>query len=242
MSSAVDSATSLPAERVLPAKPWLSSAALNRLIAALVIVSHGLLFVLLPTGVISPASGSTPAVLVAEWIDAAATAPAEKAIRPLPPTRVPTPKTQAVPKRPAAESPSPPLTSTAASAPAAATVAASVSNAAATESAAATASAEAAPAGKVSPPRFDADYLKNPSPAYPRSSRERGEAGLVVLRVLVSRDGLPLDIELQRSSGYERLDDAALAAVRHWQFLPARQGGEAVAARVLVPISFNLRS
>ncbi|WP_153117635.1 energy transducer TonB [Rhodocyclus tenuis] len=242
MSSLVDSARAVAAERQPTAPRKRSPASLNRLIGVLVVAGHASLLALLPTGLISPASGSTPAVLVAEWIDAAATAPAEKAIRPLPPMPVPTPKTQAVPKRPAAESPSPPLTSTAAPAPAAATVAASVSNAAATESAAATASAEAAPAGKVSPPRFDADYLKNPPPAYPRTARERGEAGLVVLRVLVSRDGLPLDIDVQRSSGYERLDDAALAAVRHWQFLPARQGGEAVAARVLVPISFNLRS
>ena len=39
-----------------------------------------------------------------------------------------------------------------------------------------------------------------------------------------------------------RLDQAALDAVRQWRFVPARQGEQAVAAWVLVPIQFALEN
>jgi protein TonB len=97
------------------------------------------------------------------------------------------------------------------------------------------------PPAPVIPPRFEADYLSNPAPDYPRSSRELGEQGRVVLRVRVSPQGLPLEVYVHSSSHHERLDQAALAAVRAWRFVPARQGDEAVAAWVLVPVSFSLQ-
>lgn len=104
------------------------------------------------------------------------------------------------------------------------------------------AAAPAAPVFAPTPPRFDAAYLNNPAPAYPPLARRMGEQGRVLLRVLVSTVGAADRIELKQGSGSPRLDDAALEAVRRWRFVPARQGGEAVAAWVLVPISFNLES
>lgn len=98
----------------------------------------------------------------------------------------------------------------------------------------------AAPA-PVAPPRFDADYLDNPKPAYPPLSRRIGEEGKVVLRVFVEASGLPSQVEVRTSSGSERLDRAAVSAVGRWRFVPARQGSEAVAAWVLVPIVFSLK-
>ena len=92
----------------------------------------------------------------------------------------------------------------------------------------------------VVPPRFDAAYLNNPSPSYPALSRRHGEAGKVMLRVQVSSDGRPQQIELQRSSGYSRLDDAAMAAVRQWRFIPAKRGDENLTEWVLVPLVFKL--
>lgn len=88
--------------------------------------------------------------------------------------------------------------------------------------------------------RFDADYLQNPKPVYPAMSRRMGEEGKVVLRVRVSAQGLPLAIEIKQSSGFARLDEAARAAVEHWRFVPAKQGGEAVESSVLVPLNFTL--
>ena len=103
--------------------------------------------------------------------------------------------------------------------------------------------AAAAPAGPVtSAPRFDAAYLANPPPAYPMISRRLGEEGRVMLRVFVEADGRPSKVELRDSSGFGRLDDAALRAVRGWRFVPARRGDEAVAAWVLVPINFTLKN
>ncbi len=92
------------------------------------------------------------------------------------------------------------------------------------------------------PPRFDADYLDNPSPSYPPLSRRMGEHGRVLLRVFVSPDGAPAQVEIRESSGHERLDKAARDTVQRWRFVPARQGDRGVAAWVLVPISFSLRS
>lgn len=89
--------------------------------------------------------------------------------------------------------------------------------------------------------RFDADYLDNPKPAYPKVSRKLGEEGKVVLRVRVSAAGLPEHIELKHTSGSARLDQAALDTVMRWRFVPARRGNEAIASWVLVPVTFNLQ-
>jgi periplasmic protein TonB len=86
-----------------------------------------------------------------------------------------------------------------------------------------------------------ADYGASPPPAYPVRARRRGEQGTVMLRVLVGADGAVLRAELAQSSGYRRLDAAALEAVRkRWRFIAARRAGEAVESWVLVPIRFTL--
>ncbi len=92
------------------------------------------------------------------------------------------------------------------------------------------------------PPSFTADYLANPAPAYPPLSQELGESGQVRLRVAVDASGAPSQVEIAESSGFTRLDRAALSAVKRWRFVPARRGSEAVAGRVIVPIHFNLKT
>lgn len=89
-------------------------------------------------------------------------------------------------------------------------------------------------------PRFDADYLNNPSPPYPAAARRLRLQGTVVLRVTVSHSGLPLDIRVVQSSGASILDQAAMNVVREWTFVPARQGDEKISAAVDVPIRFVL--
>lgn len=61
-----------------------------------------------------------------------------------------------------------------------------------------------------------------------------------MLRVWVDANGLPDRIELEASSGYRRLDSAAIETVKRWKFVPARRGDQAIAAAVLVPIVFKL--
>lgn len=87
---------------------------------------------------------------------------------------------------------------------------------------------------------FSADYLHNPAPAYPPSSRRNGEEGRVLLRVRVSADGQAEAVDIQHGSGFSRLDDAAREAVANWRFTPARRGAQALASTVIVPITFRL--
>lgn len=102
--------------------------------------------------------------------------------------------------------------------------------------------AEAPAPAPVAPPRFSADYLRNPKPAYPGLSRRLHEEGTVVLRVYVSPQGSPERVELNKSSGYARLDESALETIKqHWKFVPARQGDTPVGGWVLVPIAFTLQ-
>ena len=97
-----------------------------------------------------------------------------------------------------------------------------------------------APAAVVAP-HEGANYLKNPRPPYPPVAMRQGWQGEVLVRVRVSPDGRAASVAVQRSSGRDTLDKAALEAVRGWLFVPARQGGAAVAGWVTVPIVFKLQ-
>ena len=99
--------------------------------------------------------------------------------------------------------------------------------------------APAAP--RIEQPSSNAAYLNNPRPGYPALSRRLREEGQVTLRVLVSPDGQPAQVELRSSSGSERLDRAARDAVARWRFVPARRGDTAIESWVLVPIVFKLQ-
>ncbi|WP_068804044.1 energy transducer TonB [Thauera phenolivorans] len=101
--------------------------------------------------------------------------------------------------------------------------------------------ASAAAGPTVTAARFDAAYLRNPAPAYPPLSRRLREEGKVLLKVRVSADGSARTVEVDQSSGSERLDRAAREAVARWRFVPARRGEQPVEATVLVPIIFKLQ-
>ena len=108
-----------------------------------------------------------------------------------------------------------------------------------------------APAGPAAPsgppaapslqlPSSNADYLQNPKPAYPALSKRLGEQGKIVVRVLIGADGMPQKAELRQSSGYERLDQAALNTVLKWRYVPGKRGGVAEDMWFNVPINFVL--
>lgn len=88
-------------------------------------------------------------------------------------------------------------------------------------------------------PDYDADYLHNPKPRYPKLAENNEWYGRVVLDVEVLASGSPGQIEVLKSSGHGVLDEAALKAVRGWRFIPARRGGLPTTAHVNVPISFD---
>ncbi len=92
----------------------------------------------------------------------------------------------------------------------------------------------------LTPPRFNAAYLNNPPPVYPPMLRRAGEEGRVVLRVFVTPHGLAGEVRVLNPSSSPQFDEAALAAVRKWRFVPARRGDTPVAEWVQVPIEFKL--
>jgi protein TonB len=105
-----------------------------------------------------------------------------------------------------------------------------------------TAIADADPA-TLSPPVVESvEYVRAPAPVYPADSSRRRERGTVLLRVLVDEAGRPALIQLERSSGFPRLDDAARAAVQQALFRPYEVNGVAQPAQVLIPIEFTRRS
>lgn len=89
-------------------------------------------------------------------------------------------------------------------------------------------------------PVYNAPELNNPSPIYPLQAKSRGITGKVVLEVLVSEDGKPLNVKIFSSSGSDLLDDSALETVSNWSFLPAKRFGNNVLAKIYVPIEFKI--
>lgn len=95
--------------------------------------------------------------------------------------------------------------------------------------------------GAATPPQFGAAYLNNPKPAYPALAKRMGMEGTVMLKVLVSREGTALKVEVAHSSGYATLDKAAAEAVKNWRFIPASRAFQPVDEWVQVPVAFRLK-
>ncbi|MBI4988691.1 MAG: energy transducer TonB [Rhodocyclales bacterium] len=79
------------------------------------------------------------------------------------------------------------------------------------------------------------------APAYPPLSRRLGEEGKVVLRVELDEQGSVSAARVATASGFPRLDEAALAAVKTWRCNPARRDGQPVRAVALQPFKFVLQ-
>ena len=62
-----------------------------------------------------------------------------------------------------------------------------------------------------------------------------------MLKVLVDPDGAPDRVAVDRTSGFEVLDAAAVKAVQRWKFHPAHRGADAVASWVRIPVAFKLK-
>jgi TonB family protein len=94
---------------------------------------------------------------------------------------------------------------------------------------------------QVGPSRGPSLAEGNAPAAYPLSARRRGEEGTTVVRARVDATGSVAHAEVARSSGVEAIDEAAVAAVRSWRFLPALDKGNPVASDVELPVVFRLR-
>ena len=99
-----------------------------------------------------------------------------------------------------------------------------------------------APPAPPPPPRVipasNIAYLLPPPIELPLASRRMGEEGLVLLRVRVGTDGLPKDVTVHRSSGFTRLDEQALWAMKRARFKPQTDGGVAIEWIVIAPLQY----
>jgi periplasmic protein TonB len=102
--------------------------------------------------------------------------------------------------------------------------------------------AHQAGAAPVTMPNPFATGLNNPKPPYPLISRRLNEEGKVVLNVCVSLSGLVENLKLEKTSGYQRLDDIAIETVKKWKFIPAKNQDRDINACYLLPVQFILRN
>ena len=79
-----------------------------------------------------------------------------------------------------------------------------------------------------------------PKPIYPKIAIRRGIEGDVSLRVMLTASGVVSSVTVEKPSGSELLDAAAVSAVKQWQFNPAMHQGEPAASVTTVPIEFKL--
>lgn len=83
-------------------------------------------------------------------------------------------------------------------------------------------------------------YIKEPNVMYPDKSVELGEEGKVKLAIIVNPNGSVDDIELIQSSGFERLDRAAIETVKQVKYQPKNVNGKPVRTRFVKEFSFVL--
>jgi len=99
----------------------------------------------------------------------------------------------------------------------------------------------APPAGPPAPTvvsNLDERRISGNPPRYPMESRRKKEQGTVVLRLVIGTDGRIENIGVAQSSGFDRLDQAALDAVRGWRWQPILQNGSAIPVRGVLSIPF----
>ncbi|MDF3126435.1 energy transducer TonB [Rheinheimera sp. 1928-s] len=92
------------------------------------------------------------------------------------------------------------------------------------------------------PPVASASNAVNKAPIYPMLSRRLKEQGTVYLQVLVLKNGKVGQLKLKQSSGFARLDQSALNAVRNWTYEPALKLGQPIDFWFVQPVVFNLNS
>lgn len=220
----------------------------NAVIALSVVALHvGLIWALQSGLLVRTAELIVPVEVLAQFIEPAA--PLEKPAPPSPPAPpvrpvkpAPVVQKKVVPQRALPSSPMPLAIADATPSPNAPT-GSLAQDVASTPAPVAT--APAAPPAPPAPPAIqlpssNADYLQNPKPAYPPLSKRLGEQGKVIVRVLIGADGVPKKAEMRQSSGFDRLDQAALSTVLKWRYVPGKRGGVAEEMWFNVPINFVL--
>ena len=91
------------------------------------------------------------------------------------------------------------------------------------------------------PPSTQGRGARITQPEYPPASRRAGEAGTVTLKVFVTEAGRAGKVEVAKSSGFPKLDEAAIKEVeRNWRFVPGKEDGKPVAMWHTFAVTFRL--
>jgi len=89
--------------------------------------------------------------------------------------------------------------------------------------------------GKVRPPK----KIKDVKPVYPAAAKSAKIAGVVIIEATIGADGKVIDTKVLRS--VPMLDQAALDAVRQWEFAPTLLNGVAQTMIMTVTVNFTLQ-
>lgn len=202
-----------------------------------IILLHIAFFYALESGLIRKAADTLPKEVFVSLI----TPEPERAPEPAPPQEAPKPKPKSVPivKKTVA----PPLPVLNIPSPTAVTAPPTPPQPAAPVAAAPEAT-PAAPATPAVPKTVTSgvEYIQKPQPEYPAASKRMAEEGTVILHVLVNEKGRAESVDIQKSSGSPRLDEAARQAARRALFKPYTEDGKAIRVYANVPITFKLES
>ncbi|MCT6699801.1 energy transducer TonB [Rheinheimera sp. 4Y26] len=218
------------------------------LIMTLVVAGHLLgLGVMFSQAETTPPAAKPAAVMVAALLPPASQAKPAAQVKPKQATPEPKPKAmpKTAPKKIPAKTPAKTVTKTAAKTPAKPVNTTTPSERAISTMVHHTAAkiASNTPASNaIAPPSADAKASQNRAPVYPTLSRKKKEQGTVLLKLLVKADGTVGSISVMQSSGFSRLDQAALQAVKHWRFTPATQQGKNIDYWYEMPMNFALNN
>ena len=219
---------------------------------AWVLLLHGLLFWALHAGLGRTVAEKLPTVVQALLLtDTRPATPAPAAAPPKtpppPPPAQPAPKTTpppvpAVVPTPAMDLPVAAATTSALGVTAAPPAIPSALPATTPALASAPAPVAAAPSRSPAPARTAAGVNINQceKPEYPSASRRLEEEGTVALRFLVGVDGKVIQSEVEKSSGFKRLDEAARAGLSKCQFRPALVDGKPEQAWATIKYTWRL--
>jgi len=83
------------------------------------------------------------------------------------------------------------------------------------------------------------EAIFSPEPSFSEEARKAKAQGIVLLTVVVGKDGRPYDLRIAQSLGMG-LDEKAIEAVTRWRFRPATLNGQPIASRVAVQVDFHL--
>jgi len=83
--------------------------------------------------------------------------------------------------------------------------------------------------------------VKRVPPKYPEEARKNHQTGLTVIKIMVGKSGKVISTQVEKSSGFDSLDEAALETAKQWEFTPGKKGDKTVKVEMKIPFNFKLK-